>query len=74
MEAMLTTAPLPPPLHVRKHLLAGHMLFRVEVVDPVPALLAGLARTADFDDPNIVVQHLVEAGEAKVKASLPATL
>jgi hypothetical protein len=31
-------------------------------------------RTADFDDPDIVVQHVVKAGEAKVKASLPVTL
>ena len=28
------------------------------VVDPVPALLGGLDRTADFNDPDIVVQHV----------------
>ena len=54
-EAMLTIA---LPLHMRKHLLAGegHAL-QVEVVDPVPALLRGFDGAADFDDPDIVVQH-----------------
>jgi hypothetical protein len=28
------------------------------VVDPVPTLLAGLDRAADFDDADIVVQHI----------------
>jgi hypothetical protein len=37
---------------------------QVDAVDPVPALLGGLDRTTDFDDPNIVVQHAVKAGEA----------
>jgi len=62
------------PLHVRKHLLPGqeHAL-QVDVVDPVPALLGGLDRTADFDDPDIVVQHVVKAGEAKVKDFFPVT-
>jgi hypothetical protein len=31
---------------------------QVDVIDPVPALLGGLDRTADFDDPDIVVQHV----------------
>jgi hypothetical protein len=51
------------PLHVRKHLLAGqeHAL-QVNVVNTVPALFGGLDRAADFDNPDIVVQH-VDAAE-----------
>jgi hypothetical protein len=55
-------------LPVSKHAL------QVDVVDPVPALLGDLDRTTDFDDPDVVVQHAVKAGEAQVKASLPVTL
>src|SRR5260370_28941426 len=51
--------PFPLPLQVRKHLLASqeHAL-QVHVVDPVPTLLAGLYRTADFNDADIVVQYV----------------
>jgi hypothetical protein len=44
---------------VRENLLAGqkHAL-QVYVVDPVPTLLAGLDRAADFDDANIVVKYV----------------
>src|SRR6516162_256691 len=58
-EAMLTIAPLPCLSHVREHLLAGqeHAL-QVDIVDPVPTILGGLDRTAYFDDPDIVVQHV----------------
>jgi len=47
------------PLHMREHVLAGqeHAL-QIDVADPVPALLASLDRTADFDGPDIVVQHV----------------
>jgi hypothetical protein len=34
------------------------MLFKVDVVHPIPALLGGLDGTADLDDPHIVVQHV----------------
>src|SRR5207248_10322951 len=47
------------PLHVRKHLLAGQEhAFQVHLVDPIPTLLAGLDRTADFNDADIVVQYV----------------
>ncbi len=51
--------PLALPLHIRKHMLAGqeHAL-QIDVVDPVPALLGGLDRAADFNDPDVVVQHV----------------
>ena len=51
--------PLALPLHVGKHMLAGqeHAL-QVDVVDPIPTLLASLYWTADFDDADIVVQYV----------------
>jgi len=50
---------------MREHVLAGqeHAL-QIYLVDPDPALFGGLNWTADFDDPDIVVQHVVKAGEA----------
>jgi hypothetical protein len=37
---------------------------QIYFVDPDPALFGGLDRTTDFDDPDVVVQHVVKAGEA----------
>ena len=39
-------------MQVKEHAL------QVDVIDPVPALLGGLDRAADFDDPNVVVQDV----------------
>jgi hypothetical protein len=54
-----------------KHVLAGqeHAL-QVEVADPVTALLGGRDRTI----PTLLWHHVVKAGEAQMKASLPVTL
>ena len=53
-EAILAIAPLP----CRSICGSTCLQVRIDVADPVPALLASLDRTADFDGPDIVVQHV----------------
>ena len=45
--------------HMRQHVLTGQKnALEIDLVDPIPALLAGLDAPTDFENPDIVVQDI----------------